>query len=156
MQLAAVQMLIIQCLLSRVIVRPLACVGNKFLNVPALNIVLLVPYRKWKCFLLLVDISDLKDGYGKKKTASYFNLLPAIRWGDLLTSGLGLYSIFLFSPLICREAGKESVFCCPEIATGMLSLRNMQQGNIHQAQGACLLLVVIAVVTVSIVTYIYM
>lgn len=92
----------------------------------------------------------------EKKTASYFNLLPAIRWGDLLTSGLELYSIFLFSPLICREAGKESVLCCSEIATGMLSLRNMQQRNIHQAQGACLLLVVIAVVTVSIVTYIYM
>lgn len=54
-----------KCLLSRAIVGPLGCGGDKFLNMPALHIVLLVPFRKWKCFLLLVAISDLKDGNGK-------------------------------------------------------------------------------------------
>lgn len=81
-----------QCLLFREIVCSLGWVGGELMNVPTLHIVLLVPFRKWKCFLLFVAVSDLKDG---KKATSYLASFLSCAEGELQTSGLKLCS-FLF------------------------------------------------------------
>lgn len=81
-----------QCLIFREIVCSLGWVGGELMNVPTLHIVLLVPFRKWKCFLLFVAVSDLKDG---KKATSYLASFLSCAEGELQTSGLKLCS-FLF------------------------------------------------------------